>query len=69
MEIIIYNIMCSMHKIVESFDREKGQIHEVERCNLIIQMVIDWSFSAGFLFNKYYKHFCNWGKHLNIDDT
>jgi len=57
-----------MDTIAEEFDHEEGQIPKVERGNLKIKMVIDWSVSAGLLVNKYYKYFCNYGKHLNIDD-
>jgi len=56
-------------KIVEASEPHKEQINKIERGNLKIQMTIDWSVSAGLLVNKYYKYFCNWGKHLNIDDT
>jgi hypothetical protein len=44
-------------------------MHKIEEGNLKIQMVFDWSVSAGLLVNKCYKYFCNWGKHLNIDET
>jgi hypothetical protein len=58
-----------MEKIVEILDPEKRQIHKLERGDLKIQISIDWSVSVSFLVNKYYKYFCNWGKHLNVDDT
>jgi len=54
---------------VETFDPEKGQIHKVERGDLKIEIAIDCLVSASFLVNKHYKYFCNWGKHLNIDNT
>jgi len=54
---------------VETFDPEKGQIHKVERGDLKIEIAIDCLVSASFLVNKQYKYFCNWGKHLNIDNT
>jgi len=54
---------------VETFDSGKGQIHKVERGDLKIQIAINWSVSASFQVNKHYKYFCNWGKHLNIDNT
>jgi len=57
-----------MDRIVEGFDLKEGQIPKVERGNLKLKMVIDWSVSAGLLVYKYYKYFCNYGKHLNIDD-
>jgi len=42
-----------MDKILQTPDHEKVQIHKVERGILKIQMVIDWSDSAGLLVNKY----------------
>jgi hypothetical protein len=58
-----------LDKIVEPPDPEKGQIHKFEQDKLKIQMVIDWSVSAGLLVHKEYKYFCKWGKHLNTDHT
>jgi hypothetical protein len=38
---------------------EKGK-YTVEQKNPKIQILIDWSVSAGLLVHKEYKHFCNW---------
>ena len=49
-----------MDKIVEPPEPEKEQIHTVEQGNTKIQILINWSVSAGLLVHKEYKHFCNW---------
>ena len=48
-----YLVTQNMDKILQTPDHEKVQIHKVERGILKIQMVIDWSDSAGLLGNKY----------------
>jgi hypothetical protein len=49
-----YNLVRhNVDKIVEDFVHENGQIYKVERGNLKIQLLIDWSISARLLVNRY----------------
>jgi hypothetical protein len=59
----------SVDKTVEPPDPEKGQICKAEQEKLKIQMVTDWSVSAGLLVRKEYEYICKWGKHLNTEHT
>jgi hypothetical protein len=43
-----------MDKFVENPDPETGQIHNVDQGKLKIQILINWSISAGLLGNKEY---------------
>jgi len=54
-----------MDKIVENSDPETAQIHIVDQGKLKIQMLIDWSISAGLLANKEYKYICTRAQHFN----
>jgi hypothetical protein len=50
---------------VQSFDPETRQVHKYEQGKLKIQIVVDWPFTAVFQYEKEYKHFFEWAKHLN----
>ena len=54
-----------LDKIVQSFDPETRQVHKYEQGKLKIQIVVDWPFTAVFQYEKEYKHFFEWAKHLN----
>lgn len=53
-----------MDKIVKT--PETVQIHKVDQGKLKIQILIDWSISAGLLGNKEYKCICTRSQHLKI---
>jgi len=54
-----------LDKIVQSFDPETGQVRKDEQGKLKMQVVVDWPFTAGFQYEKEYRRFFEWAKHLN----
>jgi hypothetical protein len=62
----LYNAAThSMGKIIQAFDPETGKVHRDEQGKLIIQVVVDWPVTAGFLYEKEYQSFFKWAKHFN----
>jgi hypothetical protein len=61
-----YNLATnSMHKILEAFDPETGQVRRDERGHVKVKVVIDWPLSAGLSSSREYKRFFKWATHLN----
>jgi hypothetical protein len=54
-----------LDKIVKSFDPETGQVRKDEKGKLKIQVVVDWPFTACCEYDKEYRRFFEWAKHLN----
>jgi uncharacterized protein YutD len=62
----LYNLAtASLHKIVEAFDPETGQVHRDDLGKTKIRVVVDWPYSAGYFGGKEYKSFFEWAEHLN----
>jgi len=62
----LYNLETdSINKIVQAFGPETGQVYKDEQGLLKMQVVIDWTISAGILGGREYRSFFEWAKHLD----